>query len=205
MVSGWLLSHLALWLVVLFLGFLLLGALRNNAILCWRLDQLEATTPSKINRNGLKPGVEAPGFILPDTAGNQVSLQDFAGRTVFLTFTQSSCRPCRAVMPELEKIHKKGEIQIVVINNGHLAATRDWTRELGVSYPVLVQQRYEISKRYEVYATPFAFLIDERGVIVSKGLINNRQHIDLVLSGDPGKESNHHSTSRPGAAVAVRL
>jgi hypothetical protein len=41
----WLVSYIALWSVVLFLGFLLLGALRALGLLRWRLDQLEATTP----------------------------------------------------------------------------------------------------------------------------------------------------------------
>ena len=60
------------WLAILVLGFLLLGTLRSQAILSWRLDQLALTTPSKINRNGLKPGTPAHGFALPDTAGNTV-------------------------------------------------------------------------------------------------------------------------------------
>jgi methylamine dehydrogenase accessory protein MauD len=197
-------SYFALWLLVLLLGFLLLGAVRNQALLCWRLEQLEATMPSKINRNGLKPGARAPGFSLPDTAGNQVSLRDFAGRKVLLTFTQSGCRPCHAVIPELEKLQVTGEIQVIVVNNGDPEATRDWTGKLSVSFPVLVQERYELSKRYEAFATPFGFLIDERGVIASKGLINNRQHIEFVLTGATGKEANHHSATWSGAAVAVR-
>jgi hypothetical protein len=67
-----------------------------------------------------------------------------------------------------------------------------------------VQERYELSKRYEAFATPFGFLIDERGVIASKGIINNRQHIEFVLSGSPGQEANHHPATGSGAAVAVR-
>jgi hypothetical protein len=34
----WLVSSIALWLVVLFLGFLLLGALRALSLLRWRLE-----------------------------------------------------------------------------------------------------------------------------------------------------------------------
>src|SRR5262249_50288248 len=151
----WLASWIALWVIVLFLGFLLLGSLRALALLRWRLEQLEATMPSKINRNGLKPGARAPEFSLPDTAGNQVSLRDFAGRRVFLVFTQSGCRPCHAVLPELEKLQAKGEVRVIVVNNGDLESTRDWTKRLSVTFPVLVQARYELSKRYEAFATPF--------------------------------------------------
>ena len=199
----WLASWIALWVIVLFLGFLLLGSLRALALLRWRLEQLEATMPSRINRNGLKPGARAPEFSLPDTAGNQVSLRDFVGCRVFLVFTQSGCRPCHAVLPELEKLQAKGEVRVIVVNNGDLESTRDWTEGLSPSFPVLVQERYELSKRYEAFATPFAFVIDERGLIASKGIINNRQHIEFVLSGATGKEANHPPATGPGAAVVI--
>jgi hypothetical protein len=58
-----------LWVVVLFLGFLLLGALRAVALLRWRLEQLEATTPSRLGRSGLRIGKKAPDFTLPGISG----------------------------------------------------------------------------------------------------------------------------------------
>lgn len=179
----WSISYIALWLVVLFLGFLLLGALRALGLLRWRLEQLEATTPTRLGRGGLKPGKKAPDFTLPCVAGGEVSLHDFAGRRVFLVFTQSGCKPCHRVVPELNKLQRGGDVQVLVVNNGELEATRQWAGEAGVCFPVLVQQQFSISKRYEMYATPFAFLIDERSVITSKGIINNGQHIGFVMSG----------------------
>src|SRR5437773_12135935 len=61
----WLLSIVVLWIVVLFLAFLLLGTLRALGLLSWRLEQLEATTPKRLGRDGLKPGKKAPDFTLP--------------------------------------------------------------------------------------------------------------------------------------------
>ncbi len=58
-----------LWLVVLLLGFLLLGTLRSLGLLSWRLEQLEATTPKRLGRDGLKPGKRAPDFTLPGVEG----------------------------------------------------------------------------------------------------------------------------------------
>jgi methylamine dehydrogenase accessory protein MauD len=190
-------------MVVLFLSFLLLGALRALAVLRWRLDQLEATTPSRVGRSGLRPGSRAPDFTLSDVSGAEVALHDFAGRRVLLVFTQAGCAPCHKVLPELDRLHRDG-LCVLVVNNGDPEATRCWAAGAGVRVPVLVQEKFALSRRYEVYATPFAFLIDERGVIASKGLINNREHIEFVLSGAVGKESSHHPASWSGAAVAVR-
>jgi methylamine dehydrogenase accessory protein MauD len=177
-----LVSNIILWLASGFLGFLLLGTLRSLGLLSWRLEQLEATTPKRLGRDGLKPGKRAPDFTLPSAAGHEVGLHDFSGRKVLLVFTQSSCGPCRTVIPELNRL-EHGDTQVVVVNNGELEATRKWSEEVGARFPVLAQEKFGISKKYEVYATPFAFLIDANGVILSKGIINNRQHVRYVLSG----------------------
>ena len=178
----WLLSIVIFWVIVLLLGFLVFGTLRALGVLSWRLEQLEATTPKRLGRDGLKPGKRAPDFTLPSTDGKEVCLHDFAGRRVLLVFTQSGCSPCKTVVPALNRL-EGGDIRVVVINNGDLETTQKWSEEIGALFPVLAQTQFSISKKYEVFATPFAFLIDAKGVIISKGLVNNRQHIRYVLSG----------------------
>jgi methylamine dehydrogenase accessory protein MauD len=201
--SWWSVSFIVLWLIVLWIGFLLLGALRSLALMRWRLDQFEATNPRRIGRDGLKPGTRAPDFRLLGVGGMKVTLSEFAGRRVLLVFTQSGCAPCHKVLPELDRLHRDG-LAVLVVNNGEPEATRRWAAGAGVRVPILIQEKFELSRRYEVYATPFAFLIDERGVIVSKGLINNRQHIEFVLSGVVGEGASHHAAAGTDAAVAVR-
>src|SRR5262245_38789840 len=98
-----LVSHIVLWVLVLFLGFLLLGALRAYGVLRWKLEQLEATTPNRVGRAGLKPGKRAPEFTLPSVSGGEVSLVDFAGKPLLLVFVQAGCGPCHAIAPELNR------------------------------------------------------------------------------------------------------
>ena len=204
-------STIVLWLVLLFLGFLLLGTLRALGLLTWRLEQLEATTPSRIGRSGLNLGKKAPDFTLPNVAhaarvqsgsgaqlNGQPSLHDFAGRKVLLVFTQSGCSPCREIVPELNRVHSKGEHQVLVVNNGEVETTRKWAGEVGARFPVLAQEKFSLSKRYQVFATPFAFLIDEKGLITSKGVCGSRQHLGYVLSG-AGKKKEHVDAESDGA------
>jgi hypothetical protein len=44
-----------------------------------------------------------------------------------------------------------------------------------------------------MFATPFAFLIDEQGVIASAGIVNNRQHVGFLFSnaGEGATEEAH--------------
>jgi methylamine dehydrogenase accessory protein MauD len=198
----WISCIVILWVVVLLLGFLLLGTLRAVGLLSWRLEQLEATTPKRLGRDGLKPGKRAPDFTLPSVDGNEVALHDFRGRKVLLVFTQSGCAPCKAIVPELNRLGVNE--QILVINNGDLKATRQWSAELQARFPVLAQEMFSISKKYEAFATPFAFLIDAKGMIASKGIINNRQHIRYVLSGKHVGEQHDQPDTETASAERDR-
>jgi methylamine dehydrogenase accessory protein MauD len=184
--------------LVLTLGFLVLGTLRALGVLSWRVDQLGMTQPSRIGRDGLKIGKTAPDFTLPGANG-EASLHDFAGRKVLLVFTQSGCGPCRGIIPELNRIHDKGQHQVLVVNNGAPDETRKWAGEVEARFPVLAQEKYSVSKRYEVYATPFAFLIDEQGVIASKGISSSRQYLSYVLTGAGNRADTHHEPERDSA------
>jgi hypothetical protein len=70
---------------------------------------------------------------------------------------------------------------------------------------VLSQEKYSVAKHYQVFATPFAFLIDEQGTIRSKGTIAMRQHLSYVLScaGQSGRhEVTRESEASERAAIA---
>ncbi len=176
-------STIILWVLVLFLGFLLLGTLRTLGLLSWRLDQLQAVTPSRLGRDGLKPGKKAPDFTLPAFAGGEMALHDFAGRKVLLVFVQGGCSPCHQVVPDLNKRQRKGEAAVIAIFNGPAEASRKWAADVRAEFPVLSQQQFAVSKTYQVFATPFAFLIDEKGIVRSKGIVNSAQHVGYVLAG----------------------
>jgi methylamine dehydrogenase accessory protein MauD len=191
-------SSLLLWAVVLLLGFLLLGTLRALEILRWRLEQVQAITPTRMGRGGLKPGKKAPAFSLPRVGGGEVSLSEFSGRQVFLVFVQTGCGPCHAVVPDLNHLHQRGKVDVLVINNADPEAGRKWVEEAKPTCPVLLQEKWSVSRRYEVMATPFAFLIDEQGVVVSKGIVSSKQHIGFVLDRRHGEAKADHVEAEAG-------
>lgn len=197
----WLVAHVGLWLVVLFLAFVLWGALRALALLRWRLEELEAITPRRIGRSGLRPGQKAPDFKLPAISGGEVTLLHYAGRKLLLVFMQPGCGPCQQITPELNRLYQAGEIQVLVIHNADAKAVQGWFKRHQPDFPVALQERFDVSRRYEVFATPFAFLIDERGVIVARGIVSTKQYLGFVLTraghqdnaGDSGGEPSEES------------
>jgi peroxiredoxin len=55
--------------------------------------------------------------------------------------------------------------EIVMISRGDPKENRAKVKEHGLTFPIVLQQQWEISRRYAMFATPIAYLIDEQGVI----------------------------------------
>jgi peroxiredoxin len=121
---------------------------------------------SRIKRDGLKAGTIAPDFRLPLLGGDELGLSELRGRRLLLVFSDPHCGPCNALAPRLEKFHREHpELLIVMISRGEPKENRAKVKEHGLTFPVLLQQRWEISRRYAMFATPIAYLIDEAGII----------------------------------------
>ena len=121
---------------------------------------------SKIKRDGLKAGTSAPSFRLPRLDGGELALEELRGKRVLLVFSDPHCGPCNALAPQLEAFrHKHLEIQVVMISRGDPKENRAKVKEHGLTFPIVLQQRWEISRRYAIFATPVAYLIDEAGII----------------------------------------
>jgi methylamine dehydrogenase accessory protein MauD len=178
---------IVLCVLTLGLGFLLMGALRSIQRLTWRLDQLEATTPRRIGRDGLAISAQAPSWELPDTSGERVSLSAFRGRPLLLAFMQTGCEPCHQIVPRLNRLVKKQRYAVVAIVHGKPDEVQAWGAEMQASFPVLVQEGWDVSRRYEVFATPFAFVLDADGAVRAKGIISSGEYLDLLLSDASGK------------------
>src|SRR5437899_2515977 len=101
---------------------------------------------SRIKRAGLKAGTPAPDFQLPCLHATERSLRDFRGRPVLLVFSDPHCGPCQILAPHLEKFHRAHpEIQLLMISRGEPQENRRKAKEHGLTFPIVLQQRWEIS------------------------------------------------------------
>jgi peroxiredoxin len=132
-----------------------------------RESRVRSLARSKIKRDGLKAGTAAPDFRLPRLDGRgELSLSDLRGRQVLLVFSSPSCGPCNTLAPELEKFHRDHpELEVVMISKGDPKENRAKVREHGLTFPIVLQQHWEISRRYAMFATPVGYLIGENGII----------------------------------------
>ncbi len=132
-------------------------------------------TASGIEREGLEPGSPAPAFSLPDIHGQLISLEQFRGGQVLLVFSDPQCVPCNDLAPrlvEFDRQHGDKPLAVVMVGRGHQEQNQRTVEEHGIRFPVVLQQRWRLSKEYGIFATPVAFLIGPDGVIardVAKG------------------------------------
>lgn len=117
---------------------------------------------SRIERQGLKAGTTAPTFTLPDLEGGLVSLEAYRGRPVLLVFSDPECAPCTDVLSSLKGLHTS---DVLLVGRGDPEANRAKLREVGLNLPMVLQQKWEISKAYGIFAIPVGFLIDATGAI----------------------------------------
>jgi peroxiredoxin len=123
---------------------------------------------SKLNRNGLPAGTPAPGFVLPRVDGGELSLEEYRGRRVILVFSDPHCGPCDQLAPQLEQLSRRTpEVQVVMLSRRDMESNRAKVEEHGLTFPVVLQRQWEISRLYGIFGTPAAYLIDEEGIIVT--------------------------------------
>ena len=123
---------------------------------------------SHIVRDGLKAGTPAPAFRLPDIHGGTVSLEQFRGRKLLLVFSDPQCAPCDQLAPELAELHRKHEnngLAVVMVGRGDPEQNKKKAVQHRIEFPVLLQEKWKLSRQYGIFATPVAFLVGKDGVI----------------------------------------
>ena len=148
---------------------------------------------SRIPRDGLKAGTPAPGFRLPDLQGRAVSLEEFRGRRVLLVFSDPQCGPCDELAPHLARLHQEhanNGLDFILVGRGDREENRRKAAQHGIQFPVVLQEKWRLSKEYGIFTTPVAFLIGENGVIAKDVAVGK----DAILA-----VARHGAASSKGA------
>jgi len=116
-------------------------------------------------------GYAAAEFTLPDLNGKTYKLSDFRGKVVFLNLWATWCPPCRMEMPSMEALYRKLQQRDFVMlavaeDEGGAAAVGPFVRDLGLSFPVLLDPDATLAPRYGATGYPETFIIDRNGQVV---------------------------------------
>ena len=170
----WLVSYIALWVLVLAVFVLVLLLYRQLGIMY--LGSAEG-----VSRDGLERGTRAPDFSLTDQYGQTHRLSSYKGRPVLLLFGSPHCSPCRILLPQLHDwARSHPEMAVLWLNAASDEESLKFVSDLGATLPVLPYTPEDnLMDRYRVRVTPFMFMLDENGVVKVKGLANTKAGLEL--------------------------
>jgi 2-haloacid dehalogenase len=133
-----------------------------------------STGPARRPPRGILPVARRrPAPALPGAAfdGRTVTLDDFRGRPVVVSFFESWCPVCRAEQPDLSQVARElaGRVGFVGVSyHDTVAAGRAYQRRFGVPYPLANDASGRTWGRWRVPYQPVTVVVDTQGRIAER-------------------------------------
>ena len=115
-------------------------------------------------------GQQAPSFTVAQLGGGSSALDAYRGRVVVMNLWASWCPPCRAEMPDLQRLYNAYRSRDVVVlgvdqgESGSRAAA--FAQSLGIHYPILIDQQQQYGRVYAALGMPTTIIVNRDGVVV---------------------------------------
>jgi methylamine dehydrogenase accessory protein MauD len=172
-------SNALLWVLMLAVIVALWALARQVGILYERIAPMGAL----VTDAGPKLGDKSPTFELPALNGTLVSIGGERPKSQLIFFLSTTCPVCKKLLPVLKSASQAEREWLDVV----LASDGESTEHLGFYVDAKLQQfpyvlSPELGMAYRVSRLPYAVLLDERGVIRAKGLVNSREHLESLFN-----------------------
>jgi methylamine dehydrogenase accessory protein MauD len=173
-------SNAVLWLVVLLLAAAVLALARQVGVLHERI----APAGALMLRRGLAVGEAAPILEVADLEGraHQIGSARADGRSTLLLFVSPACPVCKSLLPAVKSSRKDEHswVDVILASDGDSAEQRAFVAAQGLAgVPYVVSAALGLA--YQVSRLPFAALLDERGILRARGLVNSREHLESLF------------------------
>jgi methylamine dehydrogenase accessory protein MauD len=172
-------SNLVLWVVVLALLVAVFALARQIGVLYERVAPMGALMMD----NGPKVGTASPVFTLTDLAGHPVNIGAPALASTLLFFLSPTCPVCKKLLPILKSTaaSERRWLSIVLASDGDEPEQRKFVQRAGLAaFPYVLST--ELGVAYHVSKLPYAVLLDERGIVRAKGLVNSREQLESLYT-----------------------
>ncbi|AWB68895.1 TlpA family protein disulfide reductase [Saccharobesus litoralis] len=130
------------------------------------------------------PVSQAPNFSLYNANGELVSLHDFRGKPLVLTFWSTWCRFCKQLHPRLDQLAKTYQPQGVQVlgisfNEDKGDKPQALLQARGIQFTTLLAGD-KVAKLYGVKGTPATFFINRKGELMGTTRTFNPDEPQLI-------------------------
>lgn len=183
-------SVILLWLAVLALAVMLWALSRQVGVLFERVAPMGAL----VTDAGPAIGSLSPMFELSGIQSERVEIGTPNALPTLVFFLSPTCPVCKKLLPILKALQRAESrtVRIVLASDGEAATHLQFVREHQLEdFPYVLSQ--ELGMTYRVSRLPYGVMLDRRGTIVAKGLVNSREQLDSLLNAhDMGQHSIQH-------------
>lgn len=119
---------------------------------------------------GSLTGRQAPSFPADTLSGGTSSLSAYRGKVVVMNLWASWCPPCRAEMPDLQRLYASyagRNVVVLGVDEGESAQRAGaFAQSLAIRYPILIDKQQQYGRVYAALGLPTTIIIDQRGTVV---------------------------------------
>lgn len=178
--TAFMMSYVLLWGLVIALSLVIFALARQIGVLHDRI----APTGALMLAKGLSVGQAAPIVTVSDMDGGtrQIGAASADGRNTLVMFVAPTCPLCKVLLPVLKASQRSENawLQIVLASDGDERAQAEFRKRQGLqAFPYVLSPALGIS--YQINRLPYAVLLDERGIVLARGLINSREHLESLF------------------------
>jgi len=196
-------TYVLLWSTVLLLAVTVLFLGRQVGILYQRVGPAGAMMAN--------PGPELNTLIEQITAqdidGNPITVAGRQQRRSLIVFVTPGCSSCAELASGIRAIsqHERSSLDVVLFSVGlDLVKHQEFrARHALTKLPYIVSA--EVGQRMNITTVPYALLLDQEGMLRSKGIVNSLSHLESLLNViDSGYASVQERDALSSASERVR-
>lgn len=179
MENALLISNALLWCAVLALLAMVIALARQVGVLFERVAPMGAL----VTDSGPKVGELAPAMNVTTLDRAPLALPATGDTSTLLFFLSPTCPVCKKLLPVLKsmKSAESGWLKMVLASDGDEIEHQGFRREYGLEhFPYVLSA--QLGMAYRVSRLPYAVLIDAKGSVSAKGLINSREQLESLLT-----------------------
>jgi methylamine dehydrogenase accessory protein MauD len=179
MLSVLIVSQILSWIVILGLGVALLALARQVGVLHVRVAPAGALLTGK----GPVVGEAAPVLDVTTLEGAPLSIGKTLakGRKQLLLFVSPQCPLCKELIPIAKNFARTEKLDIVFVGDDEASEQQAMIARLEMAGLPFVNGPI-VGRTFHVDRLPHAVLIGDSGTVLSKGLVNSREHLESLVT-----------------------
>jgi peroxiredoxin len=115
--------------------------------------------------------VQKADFTLKDLHGKKVTLSELRGKIVMVNFWATWCPPCRAEMPDLDRIYTRFQSQglvVLSITDEDPFKANSFIAPNNYHPPVLIDAKGDVHKMFHIEGIPRTFIFNRDGKLIGE-------------------------------------